>query len=126
MSLIAEYKKSRQTKELIPIREGIKLHERALAGLESQLKTLEAAYNKRGYELTQAKRAEMGLNDDESKFAHYGESNERLPMMDMVILDGDDREFKRLYEDMNFTKGEIVRISQKLDALRNYLKTQEA
>jgi hypothetical protein len=127
MSLVAEYKARKQKQALDKINAGIELHERALDGLESQLKETEKKYNARGFALVMSARSEMGLNDTSKAEVRYADTGEPYgAFMGGILLDDTDRELKRLREDLDFLKGEISRITQKLDSLRNFVKTQEA
>ena len=127
MSLVAEYKAKKKAQQLDPIREGIALHEKALADLKIQEKKLDAAYNKRGFELTMAKRAELDIDNVHGRAEIVAEDGSKIPAMDLVIIEPEkDRDMRRLGEDLIFTQAEISRISRKLETLRSYLKTQEA
>ncbi len=129
MGLVAEHRKAKLEKELIPIRQGIELHSRALVDLKTKEKNLVAAYNTRGFELIQEKRRNMGLEKPEGAAVVLGLDGLPLPLPileNLILIDESDTTFKRLREDLDFTRGEIVRIEQKLQRLSDHLKTQEA
>jgi len=98
----------------------LKIHEQALSDLQATLEKVELSYNARGYELTMARRKEMGMDDSTKTEMVIGSTGDPVPMISLVVLP-QDRALDRLAEERAFLNGEIIRVSKKLTWLRGML-----
>lgn len=102
--------------------DSIAWHEYALEGLKAKEKQLDRDYNQRGYDLAMAQRAEMDLDNVHGKAEMVAEDGSKIPSMNFVVIETQkDIPMKRLGEDLDFTKGEIVRLERKIKAMKQML-----